>query len=116
MEGRQREVKFYETADGKRPFQEWLDSLRDRKAAAKIKAKLKRVEQPEGNLGVWKPLTGKTICELKVGGRVAYRVYFGWDSEGIWLLLGGKHDNQERDIEKAEKYWADHEQRKGSNG
>ncbi|HCF29005.1 MAG TPA: addiction module killer protein, partial [Cyanobacteria bacterium UBA11049] len=34
-----REIEIYETPDGFRPFSEWLESLRDIKARAKIRAR-----------------------------------------------------------------------------
>jgi putative component of toxin-antitoxin plasmid stabilization module len=33
----------YETADGKRPFDEWLDALKDRTTLARIASRLNRV-------------------------------------------------------------------------
>jgi putative addiction module killer protein len=110
---RSREILFYTTELSKIPFLEWLDSLRDRKAVAKIKARLKRVEL--GNLGDWKQLEGSKVCEFRLGGRVGYRIYFGQDGEVVVLLLGGDKDTQTRDITKAEQYWADYEQRKSSD-
>ncbi|UBF26267.1 type II toxin-antitoxin system RelE/ParE family toxin [Kovacikia minuta CCNUW1] len=112
MEEVQIEVRIYVTASGKQPFLEWLDSLRDCKAAAKIKARLRRVEL--GNLGDWKQLEESSVCEFRIGGRAGYRIYFGRDEEVVVLLLGGDKDTQTRDIIKAEQYWADYEQRKSS--
>jgi putative addiction module killer protein len=47
-----REIRNYLTIDGKNPFDNWFDSLRDRKAKSKIRARLDRVE--DGNLGNYK--------------------------------------------------------------
>ncbi len=49
MEVQPKEIRNYLTVDGKNIFDEWLDSLRDRRAKAKIRARLDRVE--DGNLG-----------------------------------------------------------------
>ncbi len=58
-----REILLYETPDGKRPFSEWLESLRDINARAKIRARLDRVEA--GNLGDYK-VVGKGVGELRL--------------------------------------------------
>lgn len=47
MEVQPREIRSYQTDDGKYPFSEWLDSLPDIKTKAIIRARLDRVE--EGN-------------------------------------------------------------------
>jgi putative component of toxin-antitoxin plasmid stabilization module len=49
MEVQPKEIRNYLRFDGIDIFSEWFDSLRDRKAKAKIRARLDRVE--EGNLG-----------------------------------------------------------------
>jgi putative addiction module killer protein len=93
-----------------------LESLRDGEARAKIKVRIRRVEE-FGHLGDWKRLTNSEICELRFkGNRFGYiRVYYGEDSEGLWLLGGGHKDTQTRDILKAEQYWADHGKRKNTS-
>ncbi len=91
-------------------FLQWLSSLRDAKAAAKIKAKLKRVEE-SGSLGDWKYLDSG-VSEFRLGGRGGYRIYFAEVEEGILCLKGGHHDTQSRDIEQAKGILADYEQRK----
>jgi putative addiction module killer protein len=52
MEVQPREIRRYTTAEGRAPFTEWLDALRDRNVRVKIKSRLDRVEQ--GNLGDFK--------------------------------------------------------------
>ena len=49
MEVIPKKVEFYVTANGKTPFMEWLESLKDIKARAQIKKRLRRTEL--GNLG-----------------------------------------------------------------
>ncbi len=49
MEATPRELILYETEHGRCPFVDWLDSLRDIRARARIKKRLDRVEL--GNLG-----------------------------------------------------------------
>ncbi|MBW4694541.1 MAG: type II toxin-antitoxin system RelE/ParE family toxin [Lyngbya sp. HA4199-MV5] len=116
MEAQPREIRRYRTVDGKVPFDEWLESLPDRQARAKIKARIRRAKE-FGHLGDWKRLKNSEISELRFkGNRFGYiRVYYGEDSEGLWLLGGGDKDTQTRDILKAEQYWADHGKRKGAS-
>ena len=38
-----KELRIYSTADGKRPFQEWIESLKDGEAQARILVRLERV-------------------------------------------------------------------------
>ena len=107
MEAQPREIKNYQTADGKIPFEEWLDNLRDRKARAKIKNRLKRVEA--GNLGNYRSV-GEGVCELKIDYGAGYRVYFGQIGTIIILILcGGDKSTQQQDIQKAKEYWQDYE-------
>jgi len=56
-------IAIYETEDGKRPFKQWLDSLRDKVAVARINARLTRVEL--GNFGDAKPV-GNGVMELRL--------------------------------------------------
>ncbi len=62
MESQPRELRIYETEQGKLPFSEWLDSLRDREARARIRKRLDRVTL--GNLGDWRSV-GQGVFELK---------------------------------------------------
>jgi len=62
MEARPQEVIFYTTENDERPFELWLESLRDRQARARIKARLDRVEN--GNFGDYKSV-GSGVMELE---------------------------------------------------
>lgn len=95
------------TSDGKAPFSQWLDSLKDRKARAIIKCRLDRVD--EGNFGDCKSVGG-SVFELRVDYGSGYRVYFGQVGlTVVLLLLGGDKSTQEQDIKRAKAYWADYE-------
>ena len=103
MEAQPREIQTYETLEGKIPFEEWLDSLRDREGKAKIKGRLQRVAL--GNLGDCQSV-GEGVSELKIDCGPGYRVYFGErDSTIVLLLCGGDKSTQDRDICKAKEYW-----------
>ena len=108
MEAEPREIRRYITANGKVPFAEWLDRLRDRRARLKIKLRLDRVE--EGNLGDCRSV-GEGVFELRIDYGPGYRVYFGQIGLRIVLLLcGGDKSTQEKDICKAKEYWADYDE------
>lgn len=102
MEVQPREIRNYLTGDGRNLFDGWLHSLRDRRAKAKIRARLDRVE--DGNLGDFK-LVGEGVFELRIDYGPGYRVYFGQEGTTIIILLyGGDKSTQEQDIRKAKEY------------
>jgi putative addiction module killer protein len=107
VEAQPREIRNYQKADGKNPFAEWLDSLRDMRARVKIERRLQRVEL--GNLGDYRSV-GEGVFELRIDYGSGYRVYFGQIGTTIILLLcGGDKSTQEQDIVTAKKYWRDYE-------
>ncbi|WP_199247131.1 type II toxin-antitoxin system RelE/ParE family toxin [[Phormidium] sp. ETS-05] len=109
MEAQPREIQIYITADGKNPFSDWRDSLRDNRAKAKISAKLNQVRL--GNLGDYRSV-GEGVCELRIDYGPGYRLYFGQIGTTIVLLLcGGDKSTQEQDIDKAIEYWQDYRRR-----
>jgi putative addiction module killer protein len=104
-----REVVVYQTLEGHVPFNEWLDELDDQNAVARILSRLARVRQ--GNLGDCKGL-GEGVSELRVDYGPGYRVYLGLKGRTMVILLcGGDKRTQERDIQKAKRYWQDYKQR-----
>lgn len=106
MEIRHRRLKPYVTAAGKCPFDEWFDTLRNRRTRAVIDARLIHVRQ--GNLGNCRSVGGG-VREFKIDYGHGYRIYFAEDGEDIIILLcGGDKSSQQRDIEKAIAYWADY--------
>jgi len=106
MEVQPRDIQRYSTPDGKVPFSEWLDSLRDLKAKFKIDRRLDRVGT--GNFGDDRAV-GEGVYELRINYGPGYRVYFGQVEETIVLLLiGGDKSTQEQDIRKAKTYWTDY--------
>ncbi|MEH1889232.1 MAG: type II toxin-antitoxin system RelE/ParE family toxin [Nostoc sp.] len=95
--------------DGTDIFSEWLESLRDRKAKAKIRARLDRVE--DGNLGDSKSV-GDGVFELRIDYSSGYRIYFGQEGSTIIIVLcGGDKSTQDKDIVKAKEYWKDYRSR-----
>jgi len=113
MEVQPRDIRRYITSDGRVPFVEWLDSLRDTKAKTNINKRLDRVSL--GNLGDYRSV-GEGVCELRIDYGPGYRVYFGQIGSTIVLLLcGGNKSTQEQDIRRAIEYWTDYRRRENAN-
>ena len=105
-----KEILLYQTQAGKSPFEEWLNSLRDRKGAAKIRVRIDRVQL--GNLGQYRSV-GEGVLELKIDFGPGYRVYFGQEGNTVVILLcGGDKRTQDKDIKSAREYWADYRRRR----
>ena len=99
MSDRRIEILEFVTEDGKNPFHNWLNSLKDRVARAKVRVRLNRVKL--GNFGDCKSV-GKGVNELRVDCGPGYRVYFGKSEQTIVLLLcGGSTKSQSKNIELA---------------
>jgi putative addiction module killer protein len=82
-------------------FRDWHQNLRDRRAAARITARILRVA--EGNLGDVKAV-GESVSELRLDFGPGYRLYFTQRGPAILLLLcGGDKSTQARDIETAQR-------------
>jgi putative addiction module killer protein len=106
MEVSERQVENYEAPDGRCPFEEWLTSLRDKKARAIIRTRIGRVRL--GNFGNCEPV-GAGVLELKIDYGPGYRVYFGQAGTKIVILLcGGDKSSQAEDIRRAIEYWEDY--------
>lgn len=101
------QIDEYVTADGRRPFGEWLTGLRDRRAQARLLTRLDRVQL--GNLGHWKALPGTGgVAELRDPHGPGYRVYFAIvDGRIILLLAGSTKRDQGAAIRRATGYLAD---------
>jgi putative addiction module killer protein len=82
-------------------FDSWYRRLRDRRAAARIQARIDRAES--GNLGDWKPV-GEGVSEMRVDVGPGYRVYFlQRGTEVVILLAGGEKSTQVKDIAAAKR-------------
>lgn len=80
-------------------YASWFDSLRDRKARARIDVRIRRLSL--GNPGDVRPI-GSGVSELRIDYGPGYRVYFVQRGPMlIFLLAGGDKRTQERDIKKA---------------
>lgn len=82
-------------------FVDRLNALRDRRAAARITARILRLA--DGNPGDVKPV-GNGVSEMRIDYGPGYRVYFVSRGEAVVLLLcGGDKQTQDRDIALAKK-------------
>jgi putative addiction module killer protein len=103
------EVRVYETATGKRPFEVWFEGLKEIHTKATISMRLDRLRL--GNFGDCKTLE-EGVCELRIHYGPGIRIYFGKIRGKIVLLLcGGDKGSQDRDINKAKDYLKDYQSR-----
>jgi putative addiction module killer protein len=80
-------------------FSDWLSSLKDTRAKAKIAARIVRLAH--GNPGDVKPV-GSGLSELRIDTGPGYRVYFVQRGSAlIMLLCGGDKGSQTADIARA---------------
>lgn len=105
------QVEHYLTADGRDPFERWLDRLRDRRALIAVERRIARIER-DGYLGDHKYLRDG-VSELRIDEGAGYRVYYAQaDTVVILLLCGGDKSTQEADIGRAVKNWEDFQRRR----
>lgn len=103
------DVQDYVTQEGKDPFKDWIASLADRMARARLLARVQRMAA--GNFGDCKPLDGG-VWELRIDHGPGYRVYYARaESRLVLLLIGGDKRKQQTDIATAIDYWQDWQRR-----
>ena len=80
-------------------FRSWLQSLRDRRAVARIAVRIDRLAL--GNAGDVQPV-GRGVSEMRIHYGPGYRVYFTQrGNELVILLCGGDKSSQNVDIKRA---------------
>jgi putative addiction module killer protein len=83
-------------------FDRWIKNLTSGPDKARIIRRLERIKEFD-DLGDWSSV-GAGVFELRLFFGPGYRVYFIRRGESVIILLvGGKKDTQERDIEKAKQ-------------
>ncbi|MDD5586442.1 MAG: type II toxin-antitoxin system RelE/ParE family toxin [Alphaproteobacteria bacterium] len=101
-----RRVIVYANANGREPFTNWLNGLRDATGRRRILARVARLEH--GHYGDCESV-GEGVSELRMFFGPGYRVYFGEHKNSIVVLLcGGDKGSQRRDIEEAKAYWREY--------
>lgn len=82
-------------------FTKWFNSLKDRRAKARIQARIDRVEL--GHFGDSEPV-GEGVSELRIFYGPGYRVYFVERGAVVVILLSaGDKSTQQTDIAKAKE-------------
>jgi putative addiction module killer protein len=82
-------------------FANWIDSLRNIKARARILVRIERLSL--GNPGDVKPV-GKGVSELRIDYGSGYRVYYKKVGQTVIVLLaGGDKRTQTKDIKTAQR-------------
>jgi putative addiction module killer protein len=103
------DIRIYADAQGNKPFDAWLQDLRDVKARATVRARLERVRA--GNFGDCKPLRDG-VQELRIDLGPGYRVYLSRQGAVLVLLLCGSDKSaQDRAIRQAIDYLNDWKER-----
>ncbi|AWG27460.1 type II toxin-antitoxin system RelE/ParE family toxin [Burkholderia cenocepacia] len=103
------ELLRYQRDDGREPFTEWLNAVRDKPAQARIRERLRRVQT--GNFGDCEPV-GEGVIEPRVHVGAGYRVYFGRHGSALVLLLSGcDKASQPDDIRRAREHWSNWKRR-----
>jgi len=93
----------YQAPGGNWPFRDWLAALKDKRAVAKVLARLATVRA--GSMGDAKSLDGG-LYELRIDFGPGYRVYLGLDGQTMVVLLcGGDKSSQGKDIKRARSLW-----------
>jgi len=98
-----KKVIVYQDENGREPFTDWLNDLRDQKGRRAVLKRIGRLEH--GLYGDCEPV-GEGVSELRIFLGPGYRVYF--DEAGghiVVLLCGGNKGSQTRDIRAAKACW-----------
>lgn len=105
----QHEIIIYQTEDGRIPYEEYIEALRDRRARLLIARRIQRASA--GNFGDHHSLDGG-LHEMRLDYGPGYRVYYMYHGRIlVILLLAGDKSTQSADIRKARIYQADFKRR-----
>ena len=105
-----RSIDYYVTNSRKAPFIEWINSL-DMKSQIIVDRYIQRVAQGGAKKSIKNLKEG--LFEIKIPYGSGLRVYFGEEGNRLVLLLiGGDKKTQNRDIERARKYWMEYGKQK----
>ena len=99
----ERVIKKLELQNRLVPFDEWFDSIHDKRMQTAVDARLARVRA--GNFGDCKSVGGG-VFELRIRAGPGLRIYYGLHGREIVVLLGGGNKrSQQRDIRRAQQLW-----------
>jgi putative addiction module killer protein len=101
----EKQIRKLVLPNGLVPFDEWYESLDDKRTQWVVDARLARVRY--GNLGDCKTVGGG-VNELRIAFGPGLRIYFGTQGQRIVILIGGGDKrSQSRDIRRAQELWKD---------
>lgn len=108
----ERSAEQYETEDGKVPFKDWLTSLKDGRAQAKITKAVTLMEA--GNFGDHKAITdGNGLHERRINYGPGYRIYYITEGNKLIVLFAGSDkSDQQKVIDQTKRYLTDYLARK----
>jgi putative addiction module killer protein len=99
-------VEVYVAANGKTPFKQWRQKLKDVSVRQKVDARIARVRI--GNFGDHRS-AGAGVSELRIDSGPGYRIYYGIQGSTVVVLLcGGDKSTQAADIKMAQRYWREY--------
>jgi len=99
------EVRLYRRDDGMEPVSEWLESVRDKDAAARLRIRMYRLRR--GLFGDVKSV-GQGVLELREDIGPGYRLYIARHGNALIVLLcAGSKRTQAADIRQAQVYWTE---------
>ena len=102
-------VNFYTTAQGKCHYDEFLATLKDKKAKQQLISRLARIEH-SGHLGDFKNIEGP-IIELRIHYGEGYRIYCAQRGQELMIILtAGSKSTQKKKIQKTKKNWKEYQQ------
>jgi len=106
---KEREAVHYNTPAGRIPFVQWHDSIKDVQHYSAIALQVDKMAM--GNFSDRKPV-GKGVNEVRLNKGPGFRIYYALYKDAFIILLGGgSKRGQQKDIELAQKYWADFKNR-----
>ncbi|MGH9758194.1 MAG: type II toxin-antitoxin system RelE/ParE family toxin [Candidatus Acidiferrales bacterium] len=101
-------IRIYQTAEGEKPFADWMAGLQSQRIHGIVLNRMDRVRR--GNFGDHRSV-GEGVFEIRIDFGPGYRVYYGLDGERqefVVLLVGGSKGNQSADIAAAQSFWRDY--------
>ena len=101
------ETVTYQDSNDRKPYADWVASLTDKQARARILVRVNRIAA--GNFGDCKPL-GDGVQELRIDHGSGYRVYLSRQGP-VLVLCGGDKSDENRAIKQAVDYLNDWKER-----
>jgi len=103
-------ILAYETEHGICPYEQFLESIKDKEAKSRV---LQYVGRMERGLAGNSKSVGQGIQEVKIQVGEGFRVYYHLDGQELIILLGGSNKKkQSQEIKRARNCLADYKRRK----